>query len=153
MLNRRFDWVRQRHYCRGPGALAVLWREAAADVEAANELLSGGVERPFSLEPAPQGEEDDPPQDSFVVRRRRPDGSVDEVAFLRRPGVVQAAGFGHRNPLTAVFEMDHEDGLVKAMLSYTSNGDDLMAYSDAPWQLLSRALGPLFFGKPDRPRR
>ena len=148
MLNTRFDWVRQRHWCRGPLGLAVLWREAAKDVETANELLANeAVETPFSVDPVPRGEDDPPPRDSFAVRRQRPDGSVDEVMFVRRAGVVQAVGYGHRTPLTAILVMDHDDGSIKAMLSYEANGEDLTFCSDAPWQLLARALGPLFFAK------
>ncbi len=146
MLNTRFDWVKQRHWCRGPLGFAVLWREAGKDVETANELLAAGEAEPFSVEPAPT-EDGPPPRDSFAVRRQRPDGSVDEVMFLRRSVVIQAVGYGHRTPLTAVLVMDHDDGSVKAMLSYEENGDDLTFCSDAPWQLLARALGPLFFAK------
>lgn len=57
----------------------VLWREAGEDVETADELLTvDGVARPFSVEPVAW--EDGPPShDSFTVRRKQPDESVDEV--------------------------------------------------------------------------
>lgn len=144
MLNTRFDWVTARHYCRGHEPLAMLWREAAEDVDTANALLAA-EERLFSVEPAPRGD-GPPPHDSFTVRRHTP-GSTDEVVFVRRSAIIQASGFGHRTPLTAVLVMDNDDGLVKALISYEENGDELTCCSEAPWQLLARALGPLFFAR------
>ena len=134
-------------FCRGPAGFAALWREAAANVETANQLLAGGeVERPFSIEPAPEGD-GPPPNNSFMVRRERPDGSFEEVAFTQRLGLIQAAGFGHRTPLTAVLVMDYDDGRIKAMVSYEREGDDLTCCSDSPWKLMARALEPLFFAR------
>ena len=153
MMDTRFDWVAARHDCGSDELFARLWREAAADVEAANELLgrgdADGVERPFGVEPVPPEDEEEkpPPGGSFTVTRERPDGSRDRVVFTRRRGVFQAAGFGHGFPLTAAFWLDHGDGRVKATIRYEEDGDELECFSEAPWQLLARALGPLFFAK------
>lgn len=145
--NTRFDWVTARCFCRGHEPLEMLWRHAAEDVEKANSLLAA-EESLFSVEPAPRrGESGPPPHDTFTVRRHRP-GSTDEVVFVRRSAIIQASGFGHRTPLTAVFALDHDDGHVKALISYEDgDGDDLTCCSVAPWQLLARALGPLFFAR------
>ena len=77
MLNTKFDWVAQRHRCRGPETFALLWRGAADNVETANRLLAvNGTDRPFSVwpYPPPGTSGTPPPRDSFAVRRKRPDG-------------------------------------------------------------------------------
>ncbi len=147
MQKTRNDWVAQRHFCRGPEPFMQLWSGAAKNVGTANRLLADGAERPFSVEPNPSDGEHSPPRDAFTVRRARPDGSVDEVVFRRYLGIIQAAGFGHRIPLTAVFAVDYDDGRVKAVVSYDVNGEEVTCRAGGPSQVLPRALGPLFFAR------
>ena len=150
LMQPRFDWVTARRDCRADRVFGGLWREASADVETANALLGrGGVERPFSVEPAPQ-EGQMPPRETFIVSRKQPDGSVDKVVFAVRHGHIHATGYGHRVPMTADLWLDQDDGLCKATIRYEEDGYELACCSEAPWQMLARALGPLFFAKPGR---